>query len=108
MPGIFFIAIRNAIFTGGINKLNFTYFGEMVNVSLDQRGTKWSSTVSYRHPGWVFSHKSSGHTLNNTDGRLVLFGRRERMYPEGSCASTMLFADKTEHTAFSYDLKCGS
>ena len=99
---------RNAIFTGGINKLNFTYFGEMVNVSLDQRGTKWSSTVSYRHQDGCFPTSRLGHTVNNYDGRLVLFGGRERMYPDGSCASTMLFADKTEHTAFSYDLECGS
>ena len=100
---------KNAIFTGGINKLGFSYFGQMMNVSLDHRGAKWPSMLSYIHQDGHFPTSRLGHSLNKVgNGHLLLFGGLEHQFPDSTCASSAMFADKTPAMAYSYNIECGS
>ena len=81
----------------------------MVDVSLQRRGAKWQSTLSYRHQNGHFPTCRLGHSLNRVgdDGHVLLYGGRERVDQTTALASHM-FADTTPASAYLYDIQTGT
>ena len=80
----------------------------MVDITLERQGTKWQSTLSYRHQDGYFPTSRLGHTLNRvSDGHVLLYGGRERI-DQRTAPASQIFADCTPANLFSYDIETGT